>query len=1135
MSDSWSPYPDTAVDLQPRADQLLALRDRLLSCAENLEANGYSESIVEETAKELLHAKKVLTEFECGLQFAKDLAVTNQLVASRTDHRSVEVVRSCLQQFSVYLSEVAHHGTDRPAALLLAFNELSALQKKALLTDSLFTVPDNYRIDADTLPVVEPGDAETPVSDRYLGFSQTMLGVYRGENRRKKLIQLADSFENLSLESSDNKSARFWQLCRVFTSTLAIPKGELSLALFRIFKEIEGVLFYALSDPQSPVLGMQQNVDRLLVSMLCYTYQQTDDSSTETLDEWTGFSGVLDELNALHQSSPESLSPWLETSISVLAERLQHCAAILSEEALDSDESVAEFIAETTLLKRLLILLGVHGVRENLEEVERYIRQSVTSETMQSCRTSVQLVEQQMLYQFGFLSESASVASTHETPVQAMAYGHGVDESEAALNTAQDFGTHCNLCIDVIQQSLDTALGSSGNLIPDTSVVNALNKLQDIVADEGIDELTNLLTPLSQLLIKAQDSTLNQSDTLLVQEAIIAATLGIDSLVGQKPMPALVQDVTTRVEEVLESTSQRLSKESPRNRSLSGFLIEAEELLPRLFELLQRLRGAPQGASRLYADINRLLHAFKYSADEAEEQELAELAHYLESIMVDLTQSEATPSQAFFDLAIESIECLGEDVEHLRNSESTGDRSDLIDRLRLVGTVEEELSPTVQQKRLLPENETQASSSHADSQVDSVAASQATEIAEKQVVAVPQVGAELVGGSDLSTAPHDPSGAIDWSERFRKLEACCNAIGNSHRQLLELQNKTDQILQTINSDQDSSSTESKQALHSFAQQLEQITEIQSVAVNQLSSELGTAAMLDTGLLRSALLAVVDEAATSCHLKVQFAFQSDGAQIHRNLFDQLSEALAGLLKSVVTYTIAVRDKATSESATLLIDIQQNESMTIIDITDDGCGVSVQGTPPRSDNPWAQVARPDWRELDHNQARNPPQVWSKQTDHTIDITGLLKVATRYGGTVAVGSNDEETRYRLCIPVLQNTQNVLVFSLRSHLLAIPAARVTNVGLANGASAISMAQLIGVKKQSAFDTPCESHCISVRTPAGVHQYTVDTIHGHQSLEFSAAERILPDVPGYLGVSVTESEQLVKLLDIDYWNAQQS
>jgi len=71
------------------------LRDRLLSCAENLEANGYSESIVEETAKELLHAKKVLTEFECGLQFAKDLAVTNQLVASRTDHRSVEVVRSC--------------------------------------------------------------------------------------------------------------------------------------------------------------------------------------------------------------------------------------------------------------------------------------------------------------------------------------------------------------------------------------------------------------------------------------------------------------------------------------------------------------------------------------------------------------------------------------------------------------------------------------------------------------------------------------------------------------------------------------------------------------------------------------------------------------------------------------------------------------------------------------------------------------------------------------------------------------------------------------------------------------------------------------------------------------------------------
>ena len=171
------------------------------------------------------------------------------------------------------------------------------------------------------------------------------------------------------------------------------------------------------------------------------------------------------------------------------------------------------------------------------------------------------------------LIDTAEASDTNDSTTDVSNSFIEVSDTSTSDNSTSDFGSRCNSCIDVIQQSLDTALGSSGNLIPDSSVINALNRLIAIVSDKGIDELTSLLTPLSQLLIKAENSRLNQSETLLVQEAIIAATLGIDSLVGQKPMPDLIHDVTGRVEDVLTAASQRLSSDcllytspSPRDR-----------------------------------------------------------------------------------------------------------------------------------------------------------------------------------------------------------------------------------------------------------------------------------------------------------------------------------------------------------------------------------------------------------------------------------------------------------------------------------------------------------------------------------------------------------------------------------------
>ncbi len=1115
MSDSGSTYSDAQV-VQSHADQLLQLHSQLIASAEKLGANGYSTEIAEVISNELLHVKRSLGDFECGLQLVKDLAVANQLVATRPDHRSLRVIRFCLEELADYLAVLAEQGVDDPVGLLLAFNELAALHKKPLLTENLLSVPDDYRIDSGVLQLFDLKAESVPLTDGYLGFSQIMLGVYRGEERQQKLQELSGSFSNLAEIASNQKAREFWLLCKAFVSTVRLPKGELSPALLSLFKEIEGVLFFALGDAQHQVLGMQQKVDRVLVNLLCYT--PADDLPRYFVEGAAKFSDVRSEINGLHQSSPDQYSLWLQTSIRVLAERLQHCSAVLAEEALDSEEVTADFLEEIALLKRLLVLTGVHGVRENLQEVETLLRSSVSSENMQSCSTSILLVEQQMLYQFSFLKRSAELDDSEPSGLVeteqlkadkslATSDCNTAQTAEPFDRTVQDFGARCNLCIDVIQQSLDTALGSSGNLIPDSSVINALTQLNDLVAAEGIDELTGLLTPLSKLLIKAEDSTLNQSETLLVQEAIIAATLGIDSLMGRKPLPDLVADVTGRLDEVLQTTSERLNR-SNRNSSLSGFLTEAEELLPRLFELFQRLRSAP-GASRLYGEINRLLHTLKVSADVADEQQLAEVAHSLEATMVDLTHSDATASREFFDIAIETIECLDEDIERLRNSESPVDRGDLIDRLRLEGAIEE-----------------------AGETLQKVSPVEGKDQAEKQPSLIPAwepadkpTGVVVQKGSTLSSDP------IDWSARFRQVETYCAAIGNSHEQLLDLQKRTEQIFKSVAHDQVGLAAESNKALRSFAEQLQQISTNQGIAIKALTGELGNASRLDAAQLGSSLLTIVETAADDQGLRLQFGFESNGVLIHKNLFDQLTMAITGLLGSIVAHTFP--DNESEALPNLSVSVQQTGQALFIDVADNGSGVRVEGSVPRSDNPWAQVARPDWQEV--SQATIvPPRVLSVQSDRVVEISGLLKVASRYGGSVAIRSSaNTGARYRLCLPMLETIQDVLVVAVNDQLLAVPATKVESVGFANQDNIPSLASLLGTKGRAAFDHSQEDQFIAVRTKAGVAKYSVAKVIGPRKLTFTTADRVLPDVPGYIGVAVIESEQLVMLLDVDYWVAQ--
>ena len=184
----------------------------------------------------------------------------------------------------------------------------------------------------------------------------------------------------------------------------------------------------------------------------------------------------------------------------------------------------------------------------------------------------------------------------------------------------------------------------------------------------------------------------------------------------------------------------------------------------------------------------------------------------------------------------------------------------------------------------------------------------------------------------------------------------------------------------------------------------------------------------------------------------------------------------------------------------------------------------------------MTKPDWREIDPQQRIEHPTVWSRQIDHQVDVSGLIDIATKFGGSVAICSDESGSRYRLSLPEFASLQEVLVFEVCGRQLAIPVADIDGVSLADNLDALALSHLLGLQKQTGFEnTVGRHHSIACRTTSGLQRFLVDNVIGHQTLEFDSAERILPDIPGYKGVATDESGRLLLLLDTDYWADQQS
>ena len=698
-------------------------------------------------------------------------------------------------------------------------------------------------------------------------------------------------------------------------------------------------------------------------------------------------------------------------------------------------------------------------------------------------------------------------------------------------STPIDFGNDCNVQVDIIQHALDTALGSSGNLSPDQTVITALSNLQQSVEKAGFSELLRLIEPLTQILVSAEQagSTLSQSDTLLVQEAIVAITLGVDSLVNGKPMSALVADVADRMTAVAIDGRHQLRGDYESSGLIDIFVEEAEDHLQRLFELFQRWRGAPHGNSRLHGDISRLLHTIKGSADTVGLGTVAALVHHLESALVDVHHETGSslPDAEFFDIALDAIESLTDDIDRIRNSEQVADRTELIEKLQALASTEHSIAEKKQSalKKITSSNPVP----------DGVRGS-----------------ADFDGAIPVSAAKGKVP-AFGSAKYFQALEVSERRLSRNNGDLLEvhdeLRHQVAEMRSTLQSTRylvtnnmrssgsglNKSLAESLSDLDSVQRSLSRlmgrvanIEDQQKAGIQELASLVSSADRISADSMRMRLESIVEKSADATGKLVNFRFYGAELELERKLFSDLVGPLEQLLINAVVHGVEPKllrlERGKPEAGLIEVTLKIQSHTLLIDITDDGAGIDIPGLRQRlqehPDVDASQLAS-DEAVLDFlvKQGISTAHRVDRASGRGVGLDVVLQQVLNHRGTLAVETiAGKRSGFTLSIPLLSVVQNVLVVEIAQQHYALDSAIVVDV-VDEVAEPVSLAAVIGI---SADPPAPDQVVVNCKVNDQTIPLQVDSIVGQRSLGFNYHDSILNAGGNFAASAVLDGRHIV-------------
>lgn len=684
--------------------------------------------------------------------------------------------------------------------------------------------------------------------------------------------------------------------------------------------------------------------------------------------------------------------------------------------------------------------------------------------------------------------------------------------------TSLEFGEQCNRYIDTIQLALDTALGSSGNLSPDSTVTTALDKLHQVVKSTEHTAMLNLIEPLSQVLERAEqaDVSFSQADTLLIQEAIVAITIGIDAIANELSTPALVDDVARRITELAVNENQHLRGGFETAGLVDVFVEEAEDLAQRLFELFQRWRSAPQGASRLQSDIKRLLHTLKGSADTVAMTHIAALAHALETYLAKNASIHGV-SGDFFDVSTEAVEVLLDDIDRARNRESILDRGDVIAQLGVALTA----STNTDSLTGIVDSDTDSSSEVGDSNV-----------------------APLNGSVQLNKTP-----AFGSVKYFNKLENIQRRLSNHYWKSNELQT----LLNTQLSDMQSALQSAQYLLGKSAgciqtdhlargideslrdlqhlqsqllralEQLDEVGHQQLVNVKDLESMIATTELVSVGHLELRCATLIQHLSESQEKAVRLEFTGGELELDRKHFGDLYKPVEQLIINAMVHGIESQSArartAKDRVATIAVAFENLDDDVVVTVSDDGAGVDLirlrQLAGQRASFDPAVSDAELLRSIVGQGVTTSPSA-NRNAGRGVGLDIVKEWVTgRYGSLAIETTEGFGTTFTLHMPRRTDSASVVVVRQGASLFAIDLDKVVEVKAVQE-QGLSFAALTGCQSTDTRST------ISCKTANGNVDINVDDVLGRRTMKFTNDGHFYSRTGSYTGCGVIDNNQIV-------------
>ena len=725
-------------------------------------------------------------------------------------------------------------------------------------------------------------------------------------------------------------------------------------------------------------------------------------------------------------------------------------------------------------------------------------------------------------------------SSATTSPVAAGAKDKG-REAQSADNkdssnqppSSLEFGDQCNRYVDTIQHALDTALGSSGNLSPDTTVTAALDNLYNVVRSAQHDPLLKLIEPLSQMLGSAEraGSTLSQSDTLLVQEAIVAITIGLDAVVNRQPMPELVADVAQRITQVAVDDSHKSRGGFEAAGLIDVFVEEAEDIGQRLFELFQRWRGAPRGSTRLQTDIRRLVHTLKGSADTVGLGHIAAVAHALESFMVNHSSDRSAPSPQFFDNATEAIEVILDDVDRVRNGESVADRQEILLLLESPADIAVDASAELPQAADAA-NVPAAHGGNTDNAVDDY-------ITEK----TPAFGSakyfsELERSQQRLSRQHWECHELHEKLRNQLIDMQ-SALQSARHLLTKMPPETNPVAGSINE----SFTDLHELQAGVQRTLDRITAIEEQQLNgvvELESLVLTSDRISVESVRLRMESLVQRVAATQNTTVRFEFTGAELELDRKLFAEVNGPLEQLLINAVVHgaqsnTVRLQQGKSAE-LTIRVAFAIRHGSLSVTVADDGGGVDLEKLRQQlASSASSTLTDAEVLEKIVEQGVTTSDVAHRAAGRGVGLDVVKEWVYRRYGDFSVETGAEGTSFNLSIPLQSESMIVMVVRQAGQHYAIDIARVQEIKDAAD-DALSLASVLGVESSNLSGETAQpvKPVICCQSQEGTLHLEVDEIVGRKTVKFNTNDRILNASDLYQGFGLMDNRHVVLRLNTD-------